>query len=161
MGKEYSISVSTDNPLEALPFEDVSVDDWFYADAQFAYAFGLMEGTSSESPSFSPRSPMTRAMVWTMLARLSGETITGETWIEAAQAWAIETGVSDGANPNGSVTRRQLATMLYRYAGGVDGWPDEAMEWVQNLGIINDGRPDDTAVRSEVAAIFHRYLENL
>ncbi|MDR0951536.1 MAG: S8 family serine peptidase [Oscillospiraceae bacterium] len=158
MGEEYSISVSTDKVLGKLPFNDVSETDWFYADAQYVYAFGIMEGTSTQPATFSPRSQMTRAMVWTMLARLSGKAITGDTWIEQARAWATENGVSDGANPNGSVTRRQLATMLYRYSGGADGWPNEAMSWAESNKLISDGRPDDAAKRNEVAAIFRRYL---
>ncbi|MEE0032731.1 MAG: S-layer homology domain-containing protein, partial [Agathobaculum butyriciproducens] len=31
--------------------------------------------------------------------------------------WAKAKGVSDGTNPNANITREQLVTMLYRYAG--------------------------------------------
>lgn len=60
---------------------------------------------------------MTRAMIVTVLARFEGvDTTTGSTWYEAGQQWAMENGVSDGTNMDASLTREQLATMLYRYA---------------------------------------------
>ena len=40
-------------------------------------------------------------MIWTILARMSG----------------MENGISDGTSPNAYVSREQLATMLWRYAG--------------------------------------------
>lgn len=72
--------------------------------------------------------PMTRGMVNTVLARLAGVDTTsaaGQNWYDKGVAWARENGVSDGTNPNGNVTREQLATMLYRYAGSpvVSGSP--------------------------------------
>lgn len=53
---------------------------------------------------------MDRSMVWTVLARLAGQTISGSTW-------AVAQGVSDGTNPGGAVSREELVTMLYRFAG--------------------------------------------
>jgi hypothetical protein len=147
----------------AWPFTDVVEDDsvnWFYSDVKFVWENGLMQGTSDTL--FSPNSATTRAMLWTILARLSGETITGETWAQDARAWALAEGVSDGTNPDKFVTRNQIVTMLYRYAGvGSDGYGGEAMAWAEELKIMNDGRPDDSATRAEIAAILHRFVDNV
>ena len=66
---------------------------------------------------FAPEGSMDRSMVWTVLARLTGQTISGSTWAVDAQAWAVAQGVSDGTNPGGAVSREELVTMLYRFAG--------------------------------------------
>ena len=104
--------------------------------------------------------PMTRGMVNTVLARLAGvdtTPATGQNWYDKGIAWARENGVSDGMNPDGNVTREQLATMLYRYAGSptVSGtlsftdtheanlYAQDALLWAVQNGILNgygDGR---------------------
>ncbi|MDR0951359.1 MAG: YDG domain-containing protein [Oscillospiraceae bacterium] len=145
------------------PFTDVAEDNnknWFYSDVKFVWENGLMQGTSDTL--FAPQSNMTRAMLWTVLARLSGETITGESWAQDARAWVLEAGVSDGTNPNKFVTRNEIVTMLYRFAGiGEDGYGGEAMAWAAELKIMNDGRPEDTATRAELAAILHRFMDQV
>lgn len=65
---------------------------------------------------------MTRAMLMTVLARFDGQDTTGgAVWYEKAMTWAKENGISDGSNPDGSITREQLATMLWRYVGSPSG----------------------------------------
>lgn len=77
---------------------------------------GLFEGTGGNT--FSPAAPMTRAMGWTLLARFAGvDTTTGSTWYEAGRDWAMEQKISDGTNMDHALTREQLVTMLWRYAG--------------------------------------------
>ncbi|MEI3140329.1 MAG: hypothetical protein V8S34_01340 [Lawsonibacter sp.] len=67
---------------------------------------------------FAPDLTATRAQLWTILARMNGETVTGgQTWYELPQLWAKKNGVSDGTDPNGTITRAQLVTMLWRTAG--------------------------------------------
>ena len=57
-------------------------------------------------------------MLMTVLARYAGKDTTGSTpWYEKGMEWAKTNGVSDGTNPNANITREQLVTMLYRYAG--------------------------------------------
>lgn len=74
-----------------------------------------MTGTSHTT--FAPAAPTTRGMMMTILARQDGvSTSGGGTWYEKGMAWAKENGISDGSAPNGSITREQLAVMLYRYA---------------------------------------------
>lgn len=163
-----------------LPFVDVSSDDWFYSNVLYAYTNGLMSGV--DSTHFDPYSAMTRAMLWTVLARLDGvDTSGGTIWYEKGQTWAMENGVSDGTDPNGSITREQLVTMLWRYAGSpaadetaldsftdaatISDWARDAMAWGVENGILNgaDGKlmPTANATRAEVSAILNRYCVNI
>ena len=96
---------------------------------------------------------------------------------EAGQQWAIEAGISDGSDLNSAVSREQLVTMLYRYAGSpavsgviggyadtdsVSSWAVEAMTWAINEGIINGvGNsldPQGDATRAQVATILMRFV---
>lgn len=161
----------------ALPFEDVAAGAWYYDAVAFVSANGLFDGTSETA--FSPNGQMTRAMVITVLARHAGiDTSVGATWYDAAVDWALETGVSDGSDLEGSITREQLATMLYREAGSpavsgslegyvdadeVSDWAADAMLWAVAEGIIegaggNALTPTTPATRAQTAAILQRYI---
>ena len=118
-------------------------------------------------------------MFVTVLARLEGvDTTTGSTWYEAGQQWAMEQGISDGTHMLGSLTREQLAAMLYRYAGSpavngtitgfddaasVSSWAMEAMTWAVQNGILagSNGNlnPQGNATRAEVATMLMRFIE--
>ena len=94
---------------------DVKADDWFAKEVAYVYENKLMNGVGNNA--FDPNGSVSRAMVWTTLARLEGVNTTGSNpWYLAGQNWAMVTGVSDGTEPNGNITREQLVTMLYRYA---------------------------------------------
>ena len=158
-------------------YTDVSVGDWYYEAVEYVRENGLMTGVGNGK--FSPDGAVTRAMVWTVLARMAGEdTEGGSTWYSKAQAWAMETGVSDGSNPMASITREQLAAMLYRYAGSpaVDGnlsaypdgntvsdWAVDALVWATEEAIINGmgGRlsPKTGATRAQLATMLMRFCE--
>ena len=161
-----------------MPFTDVAEGDWFYDAVSYVYANGLMDGTSGTT--FEPDANMTRAMVWAILARVDGETVTGEGWIETARTWAMANGVSDGTDAAGLVTREQLATMLWRYAGepaaagnGISAFTDAAdasdwaidgLNWALGQGIVtgmDDGIlvPQGTATRAQAAAMLMRFVE--
>ena len=162
-------------PSEPDGYTDVSVGDWYYDAVSYVSENGLMTGVGNGK--FSPDGAVTRAMVWTVLARMAGEdTEGGSTWYSKAQAWAMETGVSDGSNPMASITREQLAAMLYRYAGSpaVDGnlsaypdgntvsdWAVDALVWATEEAIINGmgGRlsPKTGATRAQLAAMLMRF----
>ena len=151
---------------------------WAEDAIDFATAHELFAGTSDTT--FTPDSPMTRAMLMTVLARFDGQDTTGgAVWYEKAMAWARENGISDGSNPNGSITREQLATMLWRYAGsatgdgslsafgdsaGVNGYAVEAMRWAVGEGLISGTgagllAPQGNATRAQVATILMRFIE--
>lgn len=168
-----------DEPEEAeMPFADVAKGDWFYDAVEYTCTNGLMDGVSTTE--FNPNGTMTRAMLWTILARIDGQTVTGESWIETARAWAMAEGVSDGENANGLVTREQFATMLWRYAGSpaatgngisaftdaadVSDWAVGGLNWALEEGIVTgmgDGilAPQGTATRAQAAAMLMRFVE--
>ena len=153
---------------------------WAEDAIDFATAHELFAGTSDTT--FTPNSPMTRAMLMTVLARFDGQDTTGgAVWYEKAMAWAQENGISDGSNPNGSITREQLATMLWRYAGSpigdgslssfgdsasVNGYAVEALRWAVGEGLISGTdtgllAPQGNATRAQVATILMRFVESL
>ena len=158
-------------------FVDVKAGDWYEEAVSYVAENGLMTGVGNGK--FNPDGAVTRAMVWTVLARMAGEnTEGGSTWYAKAQAWAMETGVSDGTNPMGSITREQLAAMLYRYEGSpavagnltaypdgntVSDWAVDAMIWATEEGIINgiNGylKPQDGATRAQLATMLMRWRE--
>ena len=121
----------------ALPFTDVTEDDWFYSAVASVCANGLFYGTSGTA--FSPMEPMTRAMLVTVLWRLEGEPaaagaasfpdVEPGAWYAGAAAWACGAGIAfgtgDGFAPEGYVTREQIAVMLYRCAKA-GGWDVDA-----------------------------------
>jgi uncharacterized repeat protein (TIGR02543 family) len=160
--KWVAVEVEPETPeVWVNPFIDVKAGDWFYGDVEYAVTNGLFNGTSATT--FEPGAPMTRAMIFTVLARHAGiDTSGGANWYEQAVAWGVANEITDGTRLNDSVTRREIATLLYRYAGiGADGWGGEALVWVQEQKIMNDGRGDDTATRAEVAAVFRRFAEKV
>ena len=170
--------IPAETPTPALPFTDVPADNWYCDAVQYVYARTLMTGTSPDT--FSPAAPMTRSMVWTVLARMSGaDTGGGTPWYAKAQTWAVSAGVSDGASPDGSITREQLAAMLYRQAGSpaaaadldvfadnalVSDWALPAVQWAVCIGLLQgDGArldPVAPASRAEVAALLMRFCES-
>lgn len=177
------------------PFIDVNESDWFYADVRYVHENQLMAGTATNR--FSPDLDVTRGMFVTVLWRMAGEpepaydstfTDLSQDYYRKAVAWASEKGIASGYGdgqfgPEDSITREDLATMLYRYAqqagydvsartdlsgytdtGSISPYALEAMQWANALGLITgrtdaDLAPLGTATRAELAAILHRYLE--
>jgi hypothetical protein len=110
------------------PFGDVKDSDWFYGDVAYAHAAGLFGGVSADA--FSPNTPMSRAMLVTVIGRLAGaggytdasgfsDVIAGQyyaPYVAWAHANAIVNGVSDSAfAPDAPVSRQDLAVMLMNY----------------------------------------------
>ena len=173
---DHAVTVSAVFVLKGLPFADVSAGAWYFDAVSYVYANGLMEGVSDTA--FEPGGGMTRAMVWAILARVDGVSVTGSNWAETARSWAMAEGVSDGGNASAPVSREQLVTMLWRFAGepavdflftakdadAVSGWAYEAMRWAAAEGIIEGDEngmisPADGATRAQCAAILMRYVE--
>jgi hypothetical protein len=110
------------------PFTDVSESDWFYSDVEFVYIKGLFHGTSKTT--FSPKEPMTRAMLVTVLWQQSGApAVSGNTFTDVATDayyynavnWAVQNGITYGISndlfgPDMEITREQMAAFLWRYA---------------------------------------------
>ena len=168
-----------------VSFTDVKANAWYYDAAIYAAENGLMSGTGNGA--FSPDMTTSRAMIWTILARVDGQNISVSygNWYDKAQAWAISAGVSDGTSPNAPITREQLAVMLYGFAkdqgyvttGGVSlsryvdasdvsAWAVEALEWAVGNGLIssmgnNILAPTGTATRAQVAVILMNFCETI
>ena len=162
----------------ANPYGDVAANAWYYDAVAYVSASGMMTGTNAAA--FSPDAATTRAMIWTVLARLNGQSVDGGSpWHAAAQSWAVSAGVSDGTDPAGNITREALAAMLYRAAGSpavsgnflafsdgdsVSSWAESAMLWATQSGIIGgiDGAltPQGQATRAQVAAMLQRFMES-
>ena len=164
---------------------DVKADDWFAREVAYVYENNLMNGVGDNA--FQPEGKVSRAMVWTTLARMDGVTTAGsDPWYRAGQNWAMVTGVSDGTNPNGNITREQLVTMMYRYAQlkgcdvsvgentnilsyddafSVSEWAVAAMQWACGTGLINGIgtklEPRGSAIRAELAVVLYRYAEKV
>lgn len=174
---ESSVMVTAVFGQGALPFVDVSVNAWYYETVKAAYEAGLMNGVTDTE--FAPNATLTRAMIWTILARASGvETEGGATWYAKAQEWAVTKGVSDGEDPMGNVTREQLVTMLWRLngsevmtgyignyidTGDISVWANQAMLWAVQNGIIEGDEnmalaPKADTTRAQAATFFVRYL---
>lgn len=183
-------------PSEA--FTDVNTDLWYHEGVDFVVKNGYMKGMSDTV--FGVDGELTRAQLATILYRVAGSPSTEGMenpftdvaegiWYEDAIKWAANCGVVNGVTettfaPEDSVTREQIATMLYRYenqkktsGAGLDSFPDggqvsdwavEAMGWAVTNGFINgitesDGKiylqPQATATRAQIATILMRYLE--
>lgn len=163
------------------PYDDVKPGDWYYSAVEYVTVNGLMNGTGN---GFEPNLATSRAMIWTILARMSDvNTASSGEWYAVAQQWAIANGVSDGTMPNGTITREQLAAMLYRYAvskgmvkgpatadlsvfadaNSVSSYAVEAMQWAVSTGLIGgmDGKlnPQGSATRAQVATMLMRFAE--
>lgn len=156
-------------------FYDLDASRWYHEAIDWAYNLGLMNGTTKST--FGPNAAATRAQTWTMLARIAGQdTRRSSTWYEVGQKWAMNLGITDGTNPMGSLTREQLAAMLYRYVGSpavngtltftdsanVSTWARNAMIWAVQNGILdgvggNRLNPKGTTTRAQAAAIFMRF----
>ena len=188
-----------DAPVETgLPFTDVKADDWFYEAVKYAYDNKLMDGTSSTT--FAPLMTTNRAMIVTILWRQAGSPVVNYAmnfgdvesgvWYTEAVRWAAAEGIVKGYSdtvfaPDDTVTREQLATILYRYAGykecdvsakgdlttfadgsTVSTWAADGMTWAVGAQLITgkDGGkldPTGTATRAEVATILMRFCENV
>lgn len=155
-------------------------DHWSRDEVNFVAARELFNGVGGNQ--FGVSQPMTRGMVNTVLARLADVDTTpgqGQAWYEVGTDWAKKNGISDGTNPTAPVTREQLATLLYRYAGSpsvsgtlhaadaasVSDYAEDALLWANQNGIVNGVgsntiAPKDNAQRAQVAAMLARYLQN-
>ena len=151
-------------------------DHWAKDAIDFVSARGLVNGMSATI--YAPNNSTTRAQLWTILARQNDANLNGgNTWYENAQNWAKAKGISDGANPNGTINRAQMVTMLWRAmgqpaAGGAasfidvpaDAYYAGAVSWAVEHGItagVGNGKfdPNATCTRAQIAAFLARSMK--
>ena len=149
---------------------------WAKDAIDFVSARGLVNGISNTI--YAPNNSTTRAQLWTILARQNDADLTGGSiWYEKAQNWAKDKGVSDGADPNGTINRAQMVTMLWRAMGqpaaasGVsfadvpaDSYYAQAVAWAIENGItagVGNGKfdPDAACTRGQIATFLYRYMK--
>jgi hypothetical protein len=144
------------------PFSDVQSGDWFFDDVSFVFTRGLMTGTGTESPMFSPGMPMSRAMLVTVLYRLAGSPDTTDlpnafidvpenSWYTGAVAWAVANGITTGVGgscfaPDENVTREQASVFLHRYARLIGKVP--AGEATNGANFIDKDKISDWALEA-------------
>ena len=148
---------------------------WAKDAIDFVSARGLVNGMNDSI--YAPNASTTRAQLWTILARQNNADLNGgNTWYEKAQLWSKDKGVSDGANPNGTIDRAQMVTMLWRAAGQptaggtanftdvpADSYYANAVSWAVEGGIttgIGGGRfdPNSTCTRAQIATFLWRTM---
>lgn len=188
----------TEAPVSGLPFKDVKTADWFYNDVKYVYEKGMMAGTAADV--FAPNATTTRAMIVTILYRLEGSpAVTGTSafvdvpagqWYTDAVNWAAANQIVKGTSattfaPNDSITREQMAAILYRYAqykgydvtkkadlsgysdnGQVSAYAKDALAWANAAKLINGVTnttlaPQGNATRAQVSAILHRFCDGV
>ena len=125
-------------------FEDLGGSEWAIDAIYEVTDAGYFTGTSDTT--FDPVMDMSRAMIFTVIARIAGvDTTTGAEWYDAGMQWAMEQGITDGTDPFASITREQMVTMLYRYSTGETGPVPQDPE--------NAGRTDENSGEVPVDAV--------
>ena len=187
-------------------FHDMPVPaDWSHEGLDYCIYRGYVAGTSAST--VSPTGVCTRAQLVSILYRMQGEPTTVKgyelaklrapfddvprgQWYTDAIWWAKLTGVVAGTSattfdPEGEITREQLAVILYNYtqqfapgsipaagslagfpdAGSVSSWARTEMAWAVGNGLISGTgsggvaylSPQGSATRAQVAAILMRF----
>lgn len=181
-------------------FTDMDHNGWYHTFIDYVVKNGLMTGTSATT--FSPEAKVTRGMVVQTLYAMEGKPsasgapfadVSSDRYYAAAVAWASKNGVVSGYDdgtfrPEVLITRQQLATILYAYAGykgkdrsaradlngyadvgAVAGYAVEPMRWAVGVSLMQ-GRgtesglllcPNDTAMRSELAVVLMKLRESV
>ena len=192
-------AVFTAAKVEGLPFTDVTSGDWFYDAVAYVYDKGMMEGTTDTT--FAPTMNLTRSMIAQVLYNLEERPeapgaagfpdVAAGAWYADAVNWAAARGIVKGYDtgafgPEDSVTREQLAAILYRYAqakgydttqGGmavrefsdsasISDWAQTAMSWAVNAQVLSGKGngvldPQGTATRAEVAQMLMNFGEHV
>ena len=193
----YQPAQEPEQPWEN-PFHDVDEDAWYAGAVQYVQENGLMAGTGPTT--FAPDATSSRSMVVTTLWRLEGSPVVNYamdftdvaegSWYAEAVRWAASEGIAGGYGgssfgPSDTITREQLAVMLYRYAqeqgydvtasADLSGFSDvndvsdyalEALKWASAAGIVNGTSentltPQGSATRAQVAVMLMRFCENV
>ena len=186
-----------ETPDQVGSFVDVSTGDWFADAVQYMLDNGMMNGVTDTM--FAPNTTTTRGMIVTILYRLEGEPdaaassftdVAANMYYEDAVAWAQANDIVNGISatlfaPDQSITREQMAAILYRYAqfkdydvtasndlssytdaSQISAYATTAMQWANAEGLITGNtsttiNPTGNATRAEVATILMRFCENI
>ena len=183
------------------PYPDVDQTKWYHEAVDFVISEGFMGSTSTDDLIFEPSTKVSRSMVASILYRICGSEAVEYTgrfndvadgkWFTKAIEWCAQNGLASGKgdgssfDPNGNVTRQELAVFMYKLAeflgGDVSGaadlstfadgasvpaWSAPYLAWAVDAGIIsgqaNNGKtllnPTAGAMRCELASILMRFM---
>lgn len=190
-------------PVSALaaeenPFTDIKTSDWYYDEVQYVFENGLMKGVTDTI--FDPAGMTSRGQIVTILYRLDGrpelskenpfKDVGRGLYYEAPITWAAENAIvsgysSDTFGPEDSITREQMASILYRYArykgydisksadltvfedlNKLNSYAVKSMAWANGEGLITGFtatklEPQGNAMRAQVASILYRFCERI
>ena len=182
-----------ENDTVCADMKDIDQSKWYHEAVHYVVEKGIMNGYNKNE--FGPNDTLSRAMLAQILYNNAGKPtasnsaaysdIKSSDWFAPAVSWAAEKGIVTGYTDNtfragDSITREQLAAMLYRYAGqpattgslanftdaaSVSGYAQQAMQWATANGIITGNGsattldPQGNATRAQAAAMIMRYLE--
>lgn len=183
---------------ETITFSDVKETDWFYKGVSYVVENGMMNGVGDNQ--FAPNAPLTREMLAVVLYNMEKQPestgvnpfadVKADMWYTDAIVWANANGIVAGYDNStfglgDSITREQLAAILYRYAqlkgydvtekadltgyadsASISGYAVEAMQWANANGIVNGMTettlaPQGTATRAQVATMLMNFCENV
>lgn len=187
----FSMTVPAFATVQDTGFSDVAADVWYAEAVVYSRDNGVMGGTTDTT--FEPNTSMSRAMLATVLYRIAESPAVSGTdsftdtddnaWYSNAVHWASQQNIIGGYGndlfgTNDSVSREQIATILWRYEGSpeagvnttefsdmsaISDWAIAAVKWARENGIV-DGKggnrfdPSGNATRAEVATILRNYL---
>ena len=197
LAKNIKLGKGVENELafdivETAHFIDVPADAWYADGVYTAWENTYMEGIAEGI--FAPENAMTRAEFAQLVFNMAGgkkDTVGKEyptqfadvpanAWYAQAVEWAARYGIVNGTSettfaPNETISREQIATMFYRYAGNkaqadlavldqfadaesVSDWAETAMAWAVENGYVNGTSettlaPAETASRAQIAVI--------
>lgn len=203
-----TVSVGSEQPFSCIggtdcpskDFTDVATSKWYHEGIDYVVSHQYMVGISASR--FAPNQTTTRGMIVTILWRIDGSPapeganeftdVRSSAWYGDAVLWASQNGIVSGYGngkfgPNDTITREQLAAMLFRYAkylgqdtsarsdlsgfpdyGSISGWAKEALSWAHAEGLIigipqtdqvTQVQPQGNATRAQAAAVIYRFAD--
>ncbi len=169
--------------VEDTGFSDVDANAWYAEAVMYCREHNLMGGIGNRQ--FAPESNLTRAQLATVLYRIEGApAVTGTdaftdtpdgAWYGDAVLWASRQELIGGYGgglfgPNDPVTREQMTTIFWRYAGSpaansenvftdeadIAGYAAAAVDWADSNNIVRPASsgtfaPKSNATRAQIA----------
>lgn len=176
-----------DQPVQEVTFSDVPSDAWYAEYVSYLAGKGIVNGKTENT--FAPDAQITRAEFVKIIAGVAGADISGsaasgfsdvasDAWYAPYVAWGVKNGIINGTsattfNPNGNITREDMATIIKRYtdfakftlptdtaaadfsdSAQISSYAADAVKAMQQANIINGKgdntfAPKDNATRAE------------
>ena len=185
-----AVFAAAEADIEDETFTDVAEDAYYHDAVLWAVENGITNGMTEST--FAPKATCTRAQMVTFLWRAAGcpvpqnaahsfTDLDKDAYYYNAVLWAVEKGITNGVSldafdPNGTVTRGQAMTFLWRMDGKTaadadhvftdveDGaYYEDAVAWGADEAITNGTSattfsPDDACIRGQIVTFLYNYL---